>query len=138
MDDWNYTLPWYHGSQQALTVLRVGSSISQNRNIARIFSHRPAIVSQEDDGTVKHNGTAHGYLYLIDEEVNPADVFPHPHPINVSKWEWLTKRELKVRFLEHPALREVERLTEADLAELQRRQQAAGQRPLLPDKKENN
>lgn len=126
MDEWNYSLPWYHGSQQALTVLRVGSSISQKRDIARIFSHRPPLLSMEDDGTFKHNGTAHGYLYLIDEEVNPADVYPHPHPINASKWEWLTTRELKVRFLEHPALREEERLTETDLAELRRRQQAAG------------
>lgn len=48
-----------------------------------------------DDGTFKHNGTVHGYLYLIDEEVKAEDVYPHPHPINASKWEWLTKRELK-------------------------------------------
>lgn len=126
MDDWNYTRPWYHGSQQALTTLRIGSSITQNRDIARIFSHRPPLLSMEDNGAFKHNGTAYGYLYTVDEEVKPEDVYPHPHPINASKWEWLTNRELKVRFLEHPALREDERLTEADLAELRRRQQAAG------------
>lgn len=126
MEDWNYTLPWYHGSQQPLTTLRIGSSISQNRDIARLFSHRPVLLSMEDDGTFKHNGTAQGYLYRIDEEIKPEDVYPHPHPINASKWEWLTKRELKLRFLEHPTIREAERLTEDDLAEMRRRQQAAG------------
>jgi len=126
MDDWNYTLPWYHGSQQELATLRTGSSITQDRDIARVFSHRPVILSMADDGTFKHNGTVHGYLYLIDEEVKAEDVYPHPHPINASKWEWLTKRELKVRFLERPTVREAERLTEADLAELRRRQQTAG------------
>jgi hypothetical protein len=126
MDDWNYTLSWYHGSQQELTTLRIGSSITQNRDIARLFSHRPAYVSMEDNGTFKHSGTARGYLYIIDEEVKAEDIYPHPHPINASKWEWLTKRELKVRFLERSTVREAERLTEADLAELRRRQQTAG------------
>ena len=55
-----------------------------------------------------------------------ADVYPHPHPINASKWEWLTTREVKVRLLERPAIREAEHLTEADIAELRRKQQAAG------------
>lgn len=32
-------LPWYHGSQQPLTVLRVGSAITPNLAIARVFSH---------------------------------------------------------------------------------------------------
>lgn len=126
MSDWNYTLPWYHGSQQELTVLRTGSSITQNRDIARVFSHRPLILSMEDDGTFRHSGTDDGYLYLIDEVINPADVYPHPHPINASKWEWLTTREVKVRLLERPAIREAERLTEADIAEFRRKQQAAG------------
>lgn len=126
MADWNYTLPWYHGSQQELTVLRTGSSITQNREIARVFSHRPLILSMEDDGTFRHSGTADGYLYLIDEVISPADVYPHPHPINASKWEWLTTREVKVRLLERPAIREAEHLTEADIAELRRKQQAAG------------
>lgn len=126
MNGWNYTLPWYHGSQQELTVLRTGSSITQNRDIARVFSHRPLILSMEDDGTFRHSGTVYGYLYLIDEAINPADVYPHPHPINASKWEWLTTREIKVRLLERPVIREAERLSEAEIAELLRKQQAAG------------
>lgn len=126
MNGWNYTLPWYHGSQQELTVLRVGSSITQNRDIARIFSHRPAILSMEDDGSFRHSGTVDGYLYLIDEVLSSEDVYPHPHPINASKWEWLTTREIKVRLVERPAIRKEERLSEADLTELRRKQQAAG------------
>ena len=133
MADWNYKLPWYHGSQQALTTLRAGSSITQNCAIARVFSYRPALFSVEDDGSFKHNGTVQGYLYNVDEEIKPEDVYPHPHPINASKWEWLTRRELKVRFLERPIVRDEERLMEADIAELQRRQQAVGAETFAAD-----
>ena len=126
MTTWNFSLPWYHGAQQELTTLRVGSSITQNRDIARIFSHRPAITSIEDDGSMKHNGTAPGYLHLVDEPLSADDVEPHPHPINESKWEWLIKREVKVRLIEQPALRAAELLTAADIATLWQRQQAMG------------
>ena len=127
MTDWNYNLPWYHGSQQELTALSVGSSITQDRDIARIFSHRPTISTVEDDGTHKHNGTAPGYLHIIDEPITEEDIEPHPHPINASKWEWLTKREIKVRLIEQPAFRKEELLTDEDLTALQARQQRVGQ-----------
>jgi hypothetical protein len=126
MTDWNFDLTWYHGSQQELTALRVGSSITQDRDIARIFSHRPGISTVEDDGTHKHNGTASGYLHIVDEPLTADDVESHPHPINATKWEWLTKREVKVRLIEQPPLRTEELLTEADIAALRRRQQRAG------------
>ena len=127
VDNWNYNLPWYHGSQQELTTLRVGSSITQDREIARIFAHRPGISTVEDDGTHKHNGTTPGYLHIIDEPITAEDVEPHPHPINASKWEWLTKRAIKVRLIEKPALQAEELLTEEDLAALWERQQRVGQ-----------
>ncbi len=127
MSNWNYDLPWYHGSQQELTVLRVGSSITHDRDIASVFSHRPSISTVEDDGTHKHNGTAPGYLHIIDEPITAADVEPHPHPINASKWEWLTKREIKMRLIEQPTLREEELLTEEDIAVLRQRQQRVGE-----------
>lgn len=126
MSNWNYDLPWYHGSQQELTTLRVGSSITQDREIARVFSHRPSISTLEDDGTHKHNGTAPGYLHLVDEPITAADVEPHPHPINASKWEWLTKRAIKVRLIEQPPLRAEELLTEEEIEALRRRQQQVG------------
>ena len=126
-DHWNYNLPWYHGSQQELTILQVGSSITQDRDIARVFSHRPGLSTVEDDGTMKHNGIAAGYLHIVDEPITADDVEPHPHPINTSKWEWLTKREIKVRLIEQPALRVDELLTEEEIAALRERQQRVGQ-----------
>ncbi len=127
MSNWNYDLPWYHGSQQELTVLRIGSSITQDRDIARVFSHQPTISTVEDDGTHRHNGTTPGYLHIVDEPITADDVEPHPHPINTSKWEWLTKREIKVRLIEQPALRAEELLTQEDIGALRRRQQRVGE-----------
>ena len=124
---WDYRKPWYHGSQQPLTVLRTGSSISQNRTIARFFSHRPVILSQYDDGAIKHNGTTPGFLFMIDEEISAEDVYPHPHPVNANHWEWLTTRELKLRLLEETVVQEEEFLTDEQIADLQRRQARAGQ-----------
>ena len=121
--DWDYSHPWYHGSQQRLTVLRTGSSISQNRMIARFFSHRPQIVSQYDDGSIKHAGTTSGFLFAIDEEISAEDVYPHPHPVNESYWEWLTTRELKIRLVEETAVREEEFLTDDEIANLRQRRE---------------
>ena len=80
MQDFDYTLTWYHGSQEELTKLRVGSSITQNRNVAKAFSHRPSLLTQSEGGTVKHDGMTPGYLYTIADEIGPDDVYPHPHP----------------------------------------------------------
>ena len=41
MPDWNYQLPWYHGTQQEITVLRAGSSISQERRRSIIVINPP-------------------------------------------------------------------------------------------------
>ena len=74
MQDFDYTLRWYHGSQQKLTTLRVGSSITQNRNVAKAFSHRPSLLTQSGGGTVKHDGVTPGYLYTVTDEIGPNDV----------------------------------------------------------------
>ena len=61
----DFSLPWYHGSQEQLTKLRAGSSNTQNRDLAKAFSHRPSLVSMSDRGDgevspetflVRHNG----------------------------------------------------------------------------------
>ena len=57
-------------------------------------------VSWSDGGQLKHSGTAPGYLYEVAESLREIDIYPHPHPVNASKWEWLTTRELRVRLLE--------------------------------------
>jgi len=120
--------PWYHGSQLVLDTLRPGSSITRNPIIARAFSHRPSLLSHPGEGTVNHNGTTPGYLYIVAEEIQPNDVYPHPHPVNVGAWEWITTRELRIRLLERTEPRDDERLTEGEIADLRRKQEAsAGQ-----------
>lgn len=117
---------WYHGSPQRLTTLRAGSSISQHRNVASAFSHRPTLVSQGSDGMVKHDGILPGYLYRVAEKIGPDDLSPHPHPVNVGHWEWLTRRPLRVELLEVTAATAADRLIDAEIAALRRKQAAAG------------
>ncbi|HOU15322.1 MAG TPA: hypothetical protein PKZ84_19620 [Anaerolineae bacterium] len=123
----DYTQPWYHGSPFALTTLRVGSTITQRRDLARIFSHKPAIVCIEDDGRIKHNGTQPGYLYIIDEAVAPEDVEAHPRTTMGPGDEWLTHRELRVRLLDKVEPCSEELLTPEELDDLHRR--IAARRP---------
>jgi len=125
MAEWEHR-PWYHGSQQRLATLRVGSSVTQKCPIARAFSHRPSIVSMEDDGTVRHDGLQPGYLYRVVEEVRPDDVYPHPHPSNASRWEWLTARELRLELLEETRVREEDILTAEARAHVLQQHAAAG------------
>jgi len=120
-------LCWYHGSPVVMTVLRAGSTITQKRDLARIFSHKPMIVSIDDEGHIKHSGTQPGYLYIIDEAVAAEDVEAHPRTTMGPGDEWLTHRELRVRLLGVVEPRPEELLTEAELADL--RQRIAARRP---------
>lgn len=126
MQDFDYTLTWYHGSQQKLTTLRVGSSITQNRNVAKGFSHSPSLLTQSEGGTVKHDGVTPGYLYTVTDEIGPDDVRPHPHPVNVTRWEWLTNRELTLKLVEQTVVTDEERLTDQEIAEMKRKQEERG------------
>lgn len=127
MQDFDYTLTWYHGSQQKLTTLRTGSSITQNRNVAKGFSHNPSLLTQSEGGTVKHDGATPGYLYTVADEIGPDDVHPHPHPVNATRWEWLTNRELKMELIEQTAVTDEERLTDQEIAEIKRKQEERGE-----------
>ena len=100
MQDFDYALTSYHSSQQKLTILRVGSSITQNRNMAKALSRRPSLPTQSEGGAVKHDDVTPGYLYIIADETGPDDVYPQPHPVNVTRWEGLTNRELKLELIE--------------------------------------
>ncbi|MGC9394802.1 MAG: hypothetical protein ACP5J4_08100 [Anaerolineae bacterium] len=117
----DYTQPWYHGSPFELTTLLAGSTITQRRDLARIFSHKPTIVSFEDDGRIKHNGTSPGYLYIIDEEISPEDVEAHPRTTMGPGDEWLTHRELRLRLLGTVEPRPEELFTAEELEDLHRR-----------------
>jgi hypothetical protein len=112
--------PWYHGSPLALEILREGSTMTQWRDLARVFSHKPAIVSIGDDRLIRHNGTLPGYLYVIDEPVGPEDVQPHPRTTMAPGDEWITTRPLRLRLIGTTAPRSEEFLTEADIEALRR------------------
>ena len=127
MQDFDYTLTWYHGSQQELTTLRVGSSITQDKTVAKAFSHRPSMLSMSEGGTVKHDGVTSGYLYTVADEIGPDDVYPHPHPVNATRWEWLTNRELKLKLIEQTVVTDQERLTDQEIAEIKQKQEERGE-----------
>ena len=124
---WDAGHPWFHGSQQRLVSLCAGSSITQQIAIARAFSHRPTVVSLFNDGRVKHDGSLPGYLYVVDAAITPDDVYPHPHPINASKWEWLTRHDLRLQLIAETYVCAHERLTLEELLELRQKQAVAGQ-----------
>lgn len=91
---------WFHGSNERFAVLRAGSTITQWQALAEAFSHKPSGLGYEDDGTITHNGTKHGYLYMIDEPVKlGTDVYMHPRTTMDKNAEFLTTRDLKVKFI---------------------------------------
>src|SRR5215213_5671300 len=116
MSDWDRARPWYHGSDQHLTTLRIGSSITQNRDLARVFSHKPSLVGQSASGQIQHNGQQPGFLYQIAEAVIADDIYPHPHPVNASRWEWLTTRWIAVQLLENTQVRTDELFSAEEIA----------------------
>ena len=60
---------WYHGSNIMFDTLREGSTITQWKALAEAFSHKPSCLSYDDDGSIEHNGTEDGFLYIIDEDI---------------------------------------------------------------------
>jgi len=112
---------WYHGSPYKLTSIRAGSTITNDRDLARVFSHKPPIVSLADDGALRHTGTMPGYLYRVDEPMGPEDVYPHPHSSMQPGKEWLTRRELRLALIGPTVVRDEERLSEEQVGELRRR-----------------
>ena len=112
---------WYHGSPYELTELLVGSTITRDRHLAEVFSHKPAIVSIGDDGAIRHSGTLPGYLYRIAEPVAEDDVVPHPRSSMAPGAEWLTQRPVRVERIGRTEPLPEEQLTEADVAALRAR-----------------
>lgn len=116
----NYQKPWYHGSPLKLEMLRTGSTITQWRDLARVFSHKPAVVSISDDRRIQHNGACPGYLYEIVETLTADDVTPHPRTTMGPGDEWLTQRELRLRLIGETKVRTEEFLSDEAIALLQR------------------
>lgn len=114
----DYSKTWYHGSPIDLTTIRPGSTITQNRRLAEVFSHKPPLVSMGDDGSLTHNGTQPGYLYSIAEDISPDDITPHPGSVMKFGEEWLTNRELRVSLIGPVPITPEEMLTEEEVRDL--------------------
>lgn len=115
MENWDYKKTWYHGSPFRLTSIKKGSTITQDISLARIFSHKPSIVSVYDDGSIKHNGTEYGYLYIINEAIEPSDVYPHPFSSMDQGKEWLISRDMNVKLIEGIGITDEEILSEDEI-----------------------
>jgi hypothetical protein len=127
---------WYHGSPQQLTILQAGSTITPNRHLAEVFSHKPSLVSVSDAGFIQHNGTQPGYLYVVEATLTEDDVYMHPRSTMQVGWEWLTKRDLPLRLLGPVSFTPGELLSDAEVSELiarARQAQAAQDEPPAPD-----
>ena len=112
---------WYHGAPLELDLLRARSTITQDRRLAEVFSHKPAVVSVSDDGQIKHTGNQAGWLYHVDEKIAPADIRPHPRSTMESGKEWLTNRPLRLALLGPVEIGPEEQLPAEALQELKRR-----------------
>jgi len=96
----NKDKPWYHGTNLVLDTLRAGSTITQWKELAEAFSHKPTRLSYDDDGKIYHNGTEPGYLYVIDEPIEVGgDIYQHPRTVMDPNAEFLTNRPLKLKLL---------------------------------------
>ena len=110
---------WFHGSPLELTVLRAGSTITQDVDLARIFSHRPRVVARDDTGKLWHNGSGSGWLYEV-VGVEDGDVYQHPETTMQPGEEWLTRRDLDLKRLGPTQIVGGELLSDADVEELRR------------------
>ncbi len=111
---------WFHGSPLRLTTLRAGSTITGEQALARVFSHKPQVVSLDGEAgglRLQHNGSLPGYLYAV-EDVLPGDVKPHPNSSMPDGLEWLTLRELPLRLLSQTSPQPGELLSQDDIERL--------------------
>jgi hypothetical protein len=111
---------WFHGSPLRLDLLRAGSTITPLRDLARVFSHKPPVVSIDDSQgklILLHNGSQPGWLYRV-VEVTPEDVYPHPRSSMPAGMEWLTKVDLRLELIGPTEPRPDEYLSDEDIARL--------------------
>ena len=124
MDMTDYATPWYHGSPHRLTILRKGSWITQFREVAEAFSHKPSIISMSDDcQRVSHNGAFPGFLYSIAEPMGPGDVTVLP---DTAGTHWQTQRDLSIELIEELPVSQPPLLTAKQIEELRKIHPDAG------------
>lgn len=93
---------WYHGSNRKFKVLRKGSTVTQWKQLAEAFSHKPQMLEYDENGIITHNGKKKGYLYIVDEPIiTGIDVYQHPNTAMDKNAEFVTARRLKVKMIEN-------------------------------------
>ncbi len=118
MENCDYSAPWYHGSPEELTVLRKGSWVTQFKELAKAFSHRPSLISMgEGCRTVKHNGQLVGFLYVVSEAVGSDDV---TYLADTAQTHWQTQRDLTMERVAELPLDDPPQLSEEEIAELRK------------------
>jgi hypothetical protein len=112
--------PWYHGSPHELTTLRAGSTVTQNKELARIFSHKPAlVVGEETNRRWKHTGPfEQGFLYRLIGPVALDDVGPVPDSRLSPGLEWNTRCEFALELDTVTAVDPAELITQSELLQL--------------------
>lgn len=102
---------WFHGSPSRLTEIRPGSTITRDRTLALVFSHRPTLVSDErnEGGLLRHNGRHDGWLHVLADSIGKEDITPVPGSTLGAGQEFLVTRSVRVTAIER---------TMAGLAEL--------------------
>ncbi len=100
---------FFHGTQQQLELLRAGSSVTRNEELAKAFAHRPSAVWSQRQGEIGHDGTEPGFLYVVAEPLTEEDWRVHPACREDDPWELVLQRDVKVRLLQWlPAPQEAE------------------------------
>ena len=118
MENCDYSAPWYHGSPEKLTVLRKGSWVTQFKEMAKGFSHRPSLMSTGGDcQAVKHNGQLIGFLYVVSDTFCPDDV---SYLRNTEQTHWQTQRDLRIRRVAQLPVDDPQQLAEEEIAELRK------------------
>jgi hypothetical protein len=84
------------------------------------FSHKPLLVVQ-DNARIRHNGQRLGFLYAIAEPVSPDDITPVPGSTMGPGQEWLTRRPLRLVFLERITPSPADLLSDAEVATYRQR-----------------
>jgi hypothetical protein len=114
---------WFHGSPLRLAVLTAGSTITPVYDLARVFSHKPSLVSIDEVGgelRLEHNGLQAGWLYRV-LDVREEDVHPHPTSSMPEGLEWLTCRDLALELIGAVEIRPEEFLSDETVMRLKKR-----------------
>ena len=100
-------------------MLRKGSWVTQFKELAKAFSHKPSLISfGEDSQTVTHNGQQPGFLYIVSETVGPDEV---SYLRDTAQTHWQTQRDLPVRLVAELPVDDPPQLSEEAITEMRKK-----------------